>query len=75
MTNLVFTVLTSTIAPDSKAAEMAVSDDVRTDIPTLLEAHCPMVKPAIVKVNAEALMTPPEVVTTNDVAVVALQFL
>ncbi len=74
MTNLAFTALTSAIAPDSTAAEIAVSDDVRTDIPTMLEVHCPIVKPAIVKVNADVLMTFPEVITTNDVAVVALQF-
>jgi hypothetical protein len=74
LTKRAFTALTSAITPESTAAEIAVSEDVCTNIATLLEVQGPMVKPEIVKENAEVLMTAPEVVITNDVAVVALQF-
>jgi hypothetical protein len=74
LTKRAFTALTSAIAPEATAVDIAVSEEVCTDMPTLPEVHCPMVKPAVVMVNAEALMTAPEVVMTNDVAVVALQF-
>ncbi len=74
LTNRAFTALTSAIAPDAMAADIAVSEDVCTHMPILSAAHCPIVKPDSVRVNAEVPTTAPEVVITNDVAVVALQF-
>ncbi len=65
MTKRAFTALTSAIAPEATVADIAVSEEVCTDMPTLPEVHCPIVKPAVVMVNAEALMTAPEVVITN----------
>ena len=60
------------IPPDATAVEARVSTDVLTLTPTAPAVTEPIVNPLIVTVNADAPIVAPDVVITNDVAVVGL---
>ena len=59
------------MGPDATAEEATVSTDVCALIPTAFTVGKPIANPLIVTVNAVVPIVAPDVVITNDVAVVA----